>query len=230
MLSRILIIEDEEKIARFLELELTHEGYEVVKSADGREGLDLALEGGFAIVLLDIMLPGLNGLEVIRRLRKSSEVPVIMLTARDAVMDKVSGLDMGANDYVTKPFAIEELLARIRVLIRNKESIESTESRKTLSWEKLKLDSASHTVEYGNDAIDLTKREFTMLELLLLNKNIVLTRETFIERVWGYDYMGETNVVDVYVRYLRGKIDDVYGVNMIRTVRGIGYVIKDDGR
>ena len=230
MASRILIIEDEEKIARFLELELTHEGYEVVKSADGREGLDLALESGFAIVLLDIMLPGLNGLEVIRRLRKSSDVPVIMLTARDAVMDKVSGLDMGANDYVTKPFAIEELLARIRVLIRSKESTEVTEGRRLLTWDRLTLDSASHTVEYGGEAIDLTKREFTMLELMLLNKNIVLSRETFIERVWGYDYMGETNVVDVYVRYLRGKIDEAYGINMIRTVRGIGYVIKDENK
>lgn len=228
MASKILIVEDEEKIARFLELELTHEGYEVVKSADGREGLDLALEGGFAIILLDIMLPGLNGLEVIRRLRKSSEVPVIMLTARDAVMDKVSGLDMGADDYVTKPFAIEELLARIRVLIRKKESSENAESRKTLTWDKLILDNASHTVEYSGEAIDLTKREFAMLELLLLNKNIVLSRETFIERVWGYDYMGETNVVDVYVRYLRGKIDELYGINMIRTVRGVGYVIKDE--
>ncbi len=230
MASRILIIEDEEKIARFLELELTHEGYEVAKSADGREGLDLALEGGYDMILLDIMLPGLNGLEVIRRLRKSSEVPVIMLTARDAVMDKVSGLDMGANDYVTKPFAIEELLARIRVLIRNRESSESVENRKVLIWGKLTLDSASHSVEYNGEVIDLTKREFTMLELMLLNKNIVLTRETFLERVWGYDYMGETNVVDVYVRYLRSKIDDVYGINMIRTVRGIGYVIKDEAR
>ncbi|MFB0919999.1 MAG: response regulator transcription factor [Oscillospiraceae bacterium] len=228
MASRILIIEDEEKIARFLELELTHEGYEVAKSAGGREGLDLALEGGYDMILLDIMLPGLNGLEVIRRLRKSSEVPVIMLTARDAVMDKVSGLDMGANDYVTKPFAIEELLARIRVLIRNRESSESIENRKVLTWGRLTLDSASHTVEYNGEVIDLTKREFTMLELMLLNKNIVLTRETFLERVWGYDYMGETNVVDVYVRYLRSKIDDVYGINMIRTVRGIGYVIKDE--
>jgi len=228
MAARILIIEDEEKIARFLELELTHEGYEVVKSADGREGLDLALEGGFNIILLDIMLPGLNGLEVIRRLRKSSDVPVIMLTARDAVMDKVSGLDMGADDYVTKPFAIEELLARIRVTMRKREGSDSTENKKILSWGKLSLDSACHTVEYGGEAIDLTKREFMMLELLLLNKNIVLSRETFIERVWGYDYMGDTNVVDVYIRYLRGKIDDVYGINLIRTVRGVGYVIKDE--
>ena len=141
MASKVLIIEDEEKIARFLELELTHEGYEVVKATDGREGLDLALTGGFTIILLDIMLPGLNGLEVIRRLRKSSDVPVIMLTARDAVMDKVSGLDMGADDYVTKPFAIEELLARIRVTLRKRELAESTEHQKVLFWGKLKLDS-----------------------------------------------------------------------------------------
>jgi len=227
MALRILIVEDEEKIARFLELELTHEGYEVKKAADGREGLETALSGGFDIILLDIMLPGLNGLEVIRRLRKSSDVPVIMLTARDAVMDKVSGLDMGADDYVTKPFAIEELLARIRVTLRKRESKELSDGHRVLVCGKLKLDSACHTVDYDGQPVDLTKREFMMLELMLLNKNIVLSRETFIERVWGYDYMGETNVVDVYVRYLREKIDDVYGVNLIRTVRGVGYVIKD---
>ncbi|MEG0778082.1 MAG: response regulator transcription factor [Oscillospiraceae bacterium] len=228
MAVKILIVEDEEKIARFLELELVHEGYEATKSADGREGLDLALSGGFDLVLLDIMLPGLNGIEVIRRLRKSSDVPVIMLTARDAVMDKVSGLDMGANDYVTKPFAIEELLARIRVTLRKKENDEVVEKHKCLTRGKLALDAVSYTVEYDGEPIELTKREFAMLELMLLNKNAVLTRETFIERVWGYDYMGETNVVDVYIRYLRSKIDDVYGINLIRTVRGIGYVIKDE--
>jgi DNA-binding response OmpR family regulator len=228
MATRILIIEDEEKIARFLELELAHEGYEVEKSGDGREGLEKALAGNFNMVLLDIMLPGLNGLEVIRRLRKSSDVPVIMLTARDAVMDKVSGLDMGADDYVTKPFAIEELLARIRVTLRKKQGGEDKHSGAVLSAGKLVLDPAAHTVCYDGEAIDLTKREFTMLETLLINKNIVLSRDTFIEKVWGYDYMGETNVVDVYVRYLRGKIDEVYGVNLIKTVRGVGYVIKDE--
>ncbi len=230
MATKILIIEDEEKIARFLELELAHEGYEVQKSTDGREGLDLALGGGFNLVLLDIMLPGLNGLEVIRRLRKSSDVPVIMLTARDAVMDKVSGLDMGADDYVTKPFAIEELLARIRVTLRKRESAEIQKAHQVLEWRGLRLDSSAHTVEYDGQPIDLTKREFSMLELMLTNKNIVLSRETIIERVWGYDYMGETNVVDVYVRYLRSKIDDVYGINLVQTVRGVGYVIKDEHR
>ncbi len=228
MSTKILIIEDEEKIARFLELELTHEGYEVVKSGDGREGLELALAGDYQMILLDIMLPGLNGLEVIRRLRKTSDVPVIMLTARDAVMDKVSGLDMGADDYVTKPFAIEELLARIRVTLRKKQAAHTAAEHSLLSCGKLILDSSAHTVTYDGNPIDLTRREFTMLETMLINKNIVLTRDTFIEKVWGYDYVGETNVVDVYIRYLRGKIDEVYDVNIIKTVRGVGYVIKDD--
>lgn len=226
--TKILIIEDEEKISRFLELELTHEGYLVEKAADGREGLDLALAGGFDMVLLDIMLPGLNGLEVIRRLRRVSDVPVIMLTARDAVMDKVSGLDMGADDYVTKPFAIEELLARIRVTLRKKRGQqEKAEASGVLTWGKLRLDPAAFTVNYENTPIELTRREFMLLELLLRNKNIVLSRDTFLERVWGYDYIGETNVVDVYIRYLRSKIDDVFGIHLIRTVRGVGYVIQE---
>lgn len=226
--TRILIIEDEEKISRFLELELTHEGYTVTKAADGREGLDLALAGGFDMVLLDIMLPGLNGLEVIRRLRRVSDVPVIMLTARDAVMDKVSGLDMGADDYVTKPFAIEELLARIRVTLRKKQGTQEKAAQPgVLSWGKLRLDPSAYTVNYDGAPIELTRREFMLLELLLQNKNIVLSRDTFLERVWGYDYIGETNVVDVYIRYLRSKIDDVYGINLIRTVRGVGYVIQE---
>lgn len=228
MATRVLIIEDEEKIARFLELELTHEGYETEKSGDGREGLEMAQNGGFDIILLDIMLPGLNGLEVIRRLRKNSDVPIIMLTARDAVSDKVSGLDMGADDYVTKPFAIEELLARIRVTLRKKQLEDEKQNHKVLSCGKLILDCSAHTTSYDGHPINLTKREFAMLETMLVNKNIVLTRDSFIKNVWGYEYMGETNVVDVHIRYLRGKIDDVYGVNIIKTVRGVGYVIKDE--
>ena len=227
MAQKILIVEDEEKIARFLELELAHEGYAPTKCGDGRQGLELAESGDFDLILLDIMLPGINGIEVIRRLRKSSDVPVIMLTARDAVMDKVSGLDMGADDYVTKPFAIEELLARIRVVLRKRESSEKKAGHQLLEWGKLKMDSAAHSLEYDGKPIDLTKREFMMLELMLQNMNVVLSRDTFIERVWGYDYVGETNVVDVYVRYLRGKIDEVYGIDLIKTVRGVGYVIKD---
>lgn len=224
--GRILIIEDEERIARFIELELTHEGYEVEKRTDGREGLVEAESGNYDVILLDIMLPGLNGLEVLRRLRKTSSVPVIMLTARDAVMDKVSGLDLGADDYITKPFAIEELLARIRLVLRHNNAGPAA-STEELTHGDLSLSVSRHEVHYGKDLIDLTAREFTLLQTLLENKNIVLSRSTLLERVWGYDYMGETNVVDVYIRYLRSKLDDVYGVHIIQTVRGVGYVIKD---
>ncbi|MEA5049848.1 MAG: response regulator transcription factor [Oscillospiraceae bacterium] len=230
MAQRILIVEDEEKIARFVELELQHEGYETEKTADGRAGLELAQSGRFDLVLLDIMLPSLNGIEIVRRLRRSSDVPVIMVTARDAVMDKVSGLDMGADDYITKPFAIEELLARIRALLRKKPRADAAGAQSVLVCGALSLDRARHAVSYAGSPVELTSREFAMLELLLENKNIVLSRETFLERVWGYDYVGETNVVDVYVRYLRAKLDDVFGVQLIRTVRGVGYVLRDGGR
>ena len=226
MPGRILIIEDEEKIARFVELELVHEGYEVDKCTDGRDGLEKAESGKYDLILLDIMLPGLNGLEVLRRLRRTSDVPVIMLTARDAVMDKVSGLDLGADDYITKPFAIEELLARIRLGLRHN-GANTAQQADDLVHGNLTLSVSRHEVHYDNNLIDLTAREFTLLQTLLENKNIVLSRSTLLERVWGYDYMGETNVVDVYIRYLRSKIDDVYGVHIIQTVRGVGYVIKD---
>ncbi len=231
-MNKILIIEDEEKIARFIELELSHEGYEVTKAGDGRTGLELAEGGTFSLVLLDIMLPELNGLEVLRRLRRTSDVPVIMLTARDAVMDKVAGLDQGADDYITKPFAIEELLARIRLVLRRrssdrKENVSDT-AGDVISCGELTLSESRHEVKYQGKEIELTGREFDLLNTLLINKNIVLSREKLMDKVWGYDYMGETNVVDVYVRYLRSKIDDVFGVNLIHTVRGIGYVIKDD--
>ena len=225
MPEKVLIIEDEEKIARFVELELRHEGYEVTKCPDGREGLELIENETFDLVLLDIMLPGLNGLEVLRRIRKTSSIPVIMLTARDAVMDKVSGLDMGANDYITKPFAIEELLARIRAALRKNSAKGNTE---TLSFGSLHLDVARHDVNYDGHTIELTGREFSLLQMLLENKNIVLSRDTLLARVWGYNYIGETNVVDVYVRYLRSKIDDVFDIRVIQTVRGVGYVIKDE--
>ena len=225
-MSRILIIEDEEKIARFVELELCHEGYEVGKAADGRLGLEMAKSGRWDLVVLDIMLPGLNGLEVLRRLRRSSDLPVIMLTARDAVMDKVSGLDLGADDYLTKPFAIEELLARIRVLLRKK-AARAPEKDESLRWGELCLNVPAHTVRWGEEELSLTAREFALLQALLENRNIVLDRDTLLERVWGYDYAGETNVADVYIRYLRQKIDDRFGVRMIQTVRGVGYVIKD---
>jgi len=240
MNEKILIIEDEEKMARFIELELSHEGYEVSKCADGRSGLEAAESGDCDLVLLDIMLPELNGLEVLRRLRRTSSVPVIMLTARDSVMDKVSGLDTGADDYITKPFAIEELLARIRLALRRAASAGAAGSATAggqaaapavnsdeLCCGKLRLSESRHDVHYDNTAVDLTAREFELLKVLLENKNIVLSRDSLLEKVWGFDYFGETNVVDVYVRYLRSKIDNVFGVNLVQTVRGVGYVIKD---
>ncbi len=226
MPDKILIIEDEERIARFVELELVHEGYEAEKCGDGRRGLELALTGGFSLVLLDIMLPGLSGLEVMRRLRRESDVPVIMLTARDAVTDKVSGLDMGADDYVTKPFAIEELLARIRVVLRKRAGGAGGEP--PLRCGGLTLDPARRSAEFRGEPIELTKREFDMLELMMRNEGVVISRDTFLSKVWGYDYAGETNTVDVYIRYLRGKIDDAFGVNLIRTVRGVGYALKGE--
>jgi DNA-binding response OmpR family regulator len=232
MAERILIIEDEEKIARFIELELIHEGYEVEKCADGRAGLEKAEGGNFSLVLLDIMLPELNGLEVLRRLRRTSDVPVIMLTARDAVMDKVAGLDQGADDYITKPFAIEELLARIRLVLRRRSQPAHADAPEgpddLLSCGELTLSESRHEVKYAGSEIELTGREFDLLNTLLINKNIVLSREQLLGKVWGYDYMGETNVVDVYVRYLRSKIDEVYGISLIQTVRGVGYVIRDE--
>ncbi|MBQ6692863.1 MAG: response regulator transcription factor [Clostridia bacterium] len=226
-MARILVVEDEVKIARFIELELQHEGYETAKAHDGRTGLEMAESGGYDLVLLDIMLPELNGLEVLRRLRKTSDIPVIMLTARDAVMDKVSGLDMGADDYVTKPFAIEELLARIRVTLRKRRE-KASESASLLSAAGVVMNVQAHTVTYREEEITLTNKEFSLLETLLANKNIVLSRDTLLARVWSYDYIGETNVVDVYVRYLRQKIDDRFGIKLIHTVRGVGYIIKDD--
>lgn len=232
MADRILIIEDEEKIARFIELELLHEGYEAVKCGDGRTGLEMAESGGFSLVLLDIMLPELNGMEVLRRLRRTSDVPVIMLTARDAVMDKVAGLDQGADDYITKPFAIEELLARIRLALRRSshQAHENTQDTPDdlLRCGDLTLSPSRHEVKYAGKEIELTSREFDLLNTLLVNKNIVLSRDTLLGTVWGYDYMGETNVVDVYVRYLRSKIDEVFGISLIQTVRGVGYVIRDE--
>lgn len=226
-MSKILIVEDEMKIARFIELELMHEGYDIIKAFDGREGLDIAEKENVDLILLDIMLPKLNGLEVLRRIRKESDVPVIMLTARDAVMDKVSGLDAGADDYITKPFAIEELLARIRNALRKKKkNLNNTDGSK-LQVGKLTLDKKRHEVTYNSIIVELTNREFNLLQILMENKNIVLNRDFLMENVCGYDYVGETNVIDVYIRFLRTKIDDAFNVKIISTVRGVGYVIKD---
>ncbi len=231
MAERILIVEDEEKIARFVELELKHEGYAVDKVTNGRDGLSAAQSGTYDLMLLDIMLPELSGFEVLRRLRRSSGLPVILLTARDAVMDKVAGLD-----YITKPFAIEELLARIRLVLkksagqqewRDDTGKETSVEEKKLTFGELTLDERRYEVVCGGEKISLTNREFELLKILLENKNIVLTRDTLLERVCGYDYAGETNVIDVYIRYLRSKIDERFDIKMIQTVRGVGYVIRE---
>lgn len=225
-MSRILIVEDEAKIARFVELELVHEGNEVDKALDGREGLDKALRNDYDLILLDVMLPKLNGMEVLRRIRLEKDTPVIMLTARDAVMDKVSGLDAGADDYITKPFAIEELLARIRVALK-KHGGAVLENRHLMEIKGVAIDEDRHEVTVNGEVVELTNREFELLHTLMRNRNIVLDREKLMNEVCGYDYVGETNIIDVYVRYLRTKIDDRYGIKLIQTVRGVGYVIKD---
>jgi len=223
--AKILLIEDEAKLARFVELELCYEGYSVTKAFDGRTGMELAMSGDFDLILLDILLPGLNGMEVLRRLRRSSSIPVIMLTARDSVTDKVAGLDLGADDYVTKPFAIEELLARIRTTLRKNAAPQDNEILSALS---LQLDAKRHLVTVGGEIVELTKREFDLLHYLLKNKDIVVSRETLLENVWDIDFDGGTNAVDVYIRFLRGKIDEAYNIKLIHTVRGVGYVVKDE--
>lgn len=225
-MAHILIVEDEAKIARFVELELLHEGNEVTKAADGRLGLDMALEQDFDLILLDVMLPQLNGLEVLRRLRQKKDTPVIMLTARDAVMDKVSGLDAGADDYITKPFAIEELLARIRVALKKRGNGLSAATN-YMEINGVRLDEDRHEVTVNGTAVELTNREFELLHTLMQNKNIVMDREKLMNIVCGYDYIGETNIIDVYVRYIRTKIDDKFGIKLITTVRGVGYVIRE---
>ncbi len=225
MEERILLVEDEEKLARMVELELNYEGYQVEKAFDGRTGLELALSGRFDLVLLDIMLPALSGMEVLRRLRRESQVPVIMLTARDTVMDKVSGLDMGADDYVTKPFATEELLARIRAALRKRPAPAEPDSRLTAG--PLVMDPDRHLVTVDGQNVALTRREFDLLRCLLEHKEKVLSREELLEQVWGFDFMGETNTVDVYIRFLRTKLDEAFRIKLIHTVRGVGYVIRE---
>ncbi|OUQ81156.1 response regulator transcription factor [Flavonifractor sp. An100] len=222
--ERILLVEDEEKLARMVEMELKYEGYEVEKAFDGRTGLDRARSGEFDLILLDIMLPQLSGMEVLRRLRRESQVPVIMLTARDSVMDKVSGLDSGADDYITKPFAIEELLARIRAALRGR----AGKDNPVLTAGELSMDVARHQVTVKGQEVELTKKEFDLLRHLLENKGRVLTREALLDSVWGFDFIGETNSVDVYIRFLRSKIDEAFGVKLIHTVRGVGYVIREE--
>lgn len=255
-MARILIVEDEEKIARFVTLELEHEGYQVEHAADGRTAVDLALERDYDLILLDVLLPQLNGMEVLRRVRKHKDVPVIMVTARDAVMDKVAGLDAGADDYLTKPFAIEELFARIRVALKRSEAVRAASgaetgmaagaggdaaaippvsdstrasavpSPATLAVGSVALDPDRREVTVGGSPIALTAREFDVLALLMAHAGTVLTRERIAHEALGYDYVGDTNNVDVHIAHLRAKIEDAGGARIIQTVRGVGYVCR----
>jgi DNA-binding response OmpR family regulator len=226
-----LIVEDEIKIARFVELELTHEGYEVAIATDGREGLEKALSWQPDLIVLDLMLPGLSGIEVCRRVRQESETPIIMLTAKDDVSDKVMGLDMGADDYMTKPFAIEELLARIRTALKRRARGEAKRAATTkFVLSGLTLDTRAYTVVHDGEEIALTKKEFDLLAYLMAHAGEVVTRDELLDKVWGYAYAGDTNIVDVYVRYLRTKIDERVGVKYVHTVRGVGYMVKDERR
>lgn len=226
MQKKILLIEDEVKLARFVELELRYEGYEVTVCHDGREGISLISERDFDMILLDLMLPGLTGIEICRRVRKNSNVPIIMLTAKDEVIDKVAGLDSGADDYLTKPFAIEELLARMRVAFKHCE--DKMSKKVLLQVQDLEIDTEKRLVTVGGEVVELTKKEYELLLYLVQNKNIVLTREQILNEVWGYSYIGETNVVDVYVRYLRAKIDEAFRKKFIHTIRGVGYYVKEE--
>lgn len=258
-MARILIVEDEEKIARFVTLELEHEGYQAEHAADGRTAVDLALERDYDLILLDVLLPQLNGMEVLRRVRKHKDVPVIMVTARDAVMDKVAGLDAGADDYLTKPFAIEELFARIRVALKRSEAVRTASgvggigtgaasdagvgagaippvsdsaqasaspSPATLTVGSVVLDPGRREVTVGGSPIALTAREFDVLALLMAHAETVLTRERIAHEALGYEYVGDTNNVDVHIAHLRAKIEDAGGARIIQTVRGVGYVCR----
>ncbi|NLJ18547.1 response regulator transcription factor [Globicatella sulfidifaciens] len=226
--QRVLIVEDEKNLARFVDLELQHEGYETKICNDGRSGLEAALEEDWDVILLDLMLPELNGLEVCRRIRPVKDTPIIIMTARDSVMDRVSGLDQGADDYIVKPFAIEELLARLRALFRRIESEEEQRSpqQPTVTYRDLVIEKANRIVRRGDEVIDLTKREYELLLFLMENLNMVMSREVLLDEVWEYKSEVETNVVDVYIRYLRNKIDLPNKESYIQTVRGTGYVMR----
>jgi len=225
--ATILVVEDELQIARVLKVELEYEGYHVMVEHNGRSGLETALNSDIDLILLDVMLPELNGIEVLRRLRKVSDTPVILLTARNTTFDKVAGLDQGANDYVTKPFEIEELLARIRACLRQSGATRKKKNDVILSVGDLMLNTETREVTRSGVSISLTPKEYDLLVYLMINKNKVVTRENILINVWGYDYEGETNVIDVTIRHLRKKADEGFPTQLITTVRGIGYTIRE---
>ena len=224
-MAKILIVEDEKQMADFISLELKHEGYDVDICYNGEHGYENAIKTNYDIILLDIMLPKINGMEVCRRLRVKQDTPIIMLTAKGDITDKVNGLDIGADDYLTKPFEIEELLARMRVILRRK--LQKSNQSKIIQVADLKLDLEKKQVTRNGKNIELTKKEYELLEYLMKNNGIVISREKIIESVWNYDFVGDTKIVDVFIRYLRSKIDDGYDKKLINTVRGFGYVIQE---
>lgn len=218
----LLLVEDESNFARYLQLELTNEGYEIDVAYDGPDGLQMALEHSYDLILLDVMIPGLSGIEVCRRIRESKSVPIIMITARNEVPDKVAGLDSGANDYLTKPFAIEELFARIRVHMRKNPTEEGDE----IVIGSLLIQPKARRVFLDGEEITLTPREYDLLHYLAIHQGQALSREQLLAKVWGFDFMGNTNVVDVYIRYLRNKIEGKGTEKYIHTVRGVGYTLR----
>ena len=226
---QVLIVEDERRIARFLQMELEHEGMSTAIEDNGRRAYERIMQENYDLILLDVMLPDMDGFTICRKVRELSQVPIIMLTAKDDIDDKVQGLDIGADDYITKPFATPELLARMRVVLRRQESQrEAKEAQEEiLSVKNLTMYPARHEVQVDGTTVELTKKEYDLLEYLLRNKRNVLTRDQILSNVWDYDYMGDTNVVDVYIRYLRQKLDDRFQEKYIHTMRGVGYVIKD---
>ncbi|PPQ49511.1 DNA-binding response regulator [Paenibacillus peoriae] len=235
MEKSVLVIDDEEKISRLLQLELSHEGYAVEIAQTGREGLEKALAGTWDIIILDIMLPEMNGVEVLKQIRKvDNHTPVIMVTARNTTPDKVSGLDEGANDYITKPFEIEELLARMRASMRHQMEPTATALQEEdkppsrLQVDSLVLERKTRSVVREGNRIELTPKEYDLLLYLMEHKNQVLQRDQMIQNVWGFDFVGDTNVVDVYIRYVRKKIDHGYKKKLIKTVRGVGYCIREE--
>ncbi len=224
MTHHILVVEDETKLAQFIELELKYEDYQVSVAYDGLAGLGAARESNPDLVILDWMLPGISGPEICRRLRSTgNQVPIILLTAKDEVSDRVSGLDAGADDYVVKPFSVEELLARVRANLRRNQ----TEDPNILQFADLSLNHSTREVYRGQRLIELTVKEFDLLEYLLAHPRQVLTREQILERVWGYDFMGDSNIIEVYIRYLRLKLEANNENRLVQTVRGVGYVLRD---
>ena len=224
MKARILVIEDDEAILAFLKRGLSFDGYEVEIAEDGQKGLAIARGNTPDLVVLDIMLPGIDGIEVCRRLRAAGKVPILMLTAKDSVSDRVMGLDAGADDYLVKPFNLDELLARIRALLRRTQ----TPKQKEYLFEDLKLDTGTRRAYRLERVIDLTAKEYELLELFMRHPRQVLTREMIYDDVWGYDFGGESNIIEVYVRYLRQKLEEGQEKRLLHTVRGMGYVLREE--